>query len=190
MARSTARTWAMVTVAFAVAATLTACAPAEPVSTEPTDPPSASTSAPGEPAAPVTPEPAPVPVADEFSQIVDGVLYQGIEGAPVKIGTDVPGQPPADEELMVPGIGETMAKSHNKYLVYVSLSDDRSTYLWKTFGMSRHGSFRSLDSAGYNGSAKIPTEADALAAPKTASGRVLDRSEYFLGVASQLDAGK
>ncbi|WP_199424597.1 hypothetical protein [Actinotalea solisilvae] len=47
------------------------------------------------------PTPTQTLVANEFSQVVDGVLYQGTERAPVRIGTDIPGQPPAPPLIAV-----------------------------------------------------------------------------------------
>lgn len=147
--------------------------PAAPVAAEPaetTTAPVETTEAPVEPAA---------PEVDEFSQVVDGVVYQGTEKAPVRIGEDVPGQAPAAEAGLVREGSMQYTEDAGKYMVYVSPGSDG--YFWKVFGMSRHGSFRELDTQDYSWRT-FATRDEAVAAPKTVDGRELDRAEYLLAV--------
>lgn len=119
---STMKTTAFAALALAAGLALTACSStpdAEPTAS-PTTPVVQETQASVEPPAPA--ETAPVetpaaPVADEYSQVIDGVLYQGTEIAPVRIGTDVPGQPPAVEPQLTRANSETLAQEANKYLI-------------------------------------------------------------------------
>ncbi len=159
---------------------LTACSG----TTEPADTPTTGATAVVETTAPAeTPSPEPVetgPVADEYSQVIDGVLYQGTEIAPVRIGTDTPGQPPAleanfprDEQW------KDRATDADKYVVAVGQDLDGG-WLWKVHGMSRHGSFRELDDNGYKSGIYLPSREAAAAGPFTVDGRVLDRAEYVL----------
>lgn len=158
---------------------------------------SSGPSAAGTPAAQpdVAPEPteeaAPAPVADEHSQVVNGVLYQGTEIAPVRIGTDTPGQVPAAEAGFVAAEGwEGYAEQADKYVVslFPGYSDNAGGtegghvvgWTWKVFGLSRHGSFRELDSSGYERGVYLPSREAALAGPYSVDGRVLDRAEYIL----------
>lgn len=133
-------------------------------------------------AEPVATEPA-APVADAYSQVVNGVLYQGTESAPVKIGADAPGAAPAVESQMVVVDGKSenarqLATDADKYIVLVWNSPGEGGFVWKVRGMSQHGSFRDLaDSFG------LPPFASADAAVAggfTVDGRTLDRAEYLL----------
>ncbi|ACZ22776.1 hypothetical protein Sked_28740 [Sanguibacter keddieii DSM 10542] len=147
--------------------------PAAPVaaeSAEATPAPAETTEAPVEPAA---------PEVDEFSQVVDGVVYQGTEKAPVRIGEDTPGQAPAVEPEITVENWDTRTQEADKYLAYVAPID--GGYYYKIFGLSRHGSFRELDNKDY-GNRTLPTLEEVLAAPMLVDGRVLDRSEYVLWV--------
>lgn len=156
----------------ATAAEMTA--PAAPVAAEPaetTTPPVEPTETPAEPAA---------PEADAFSQVVDGVVYQGTEKAPVRIGEDTPGQAPAVEASITVENWDTASQDADKYLVYVSPRLDGGV-MYKVFGMSRHGSFRELDNKDYEWRT-YTTRDEALAAPKIVDGRELDRAEYSLFV--------
>ncbi|NYI59167.1 hypothetical protein [Cellulomonas soli] len=147
-----------------------------------------SRAAPAATTAPVADDtPAPdattAPVADAYSQVINGVLYQGTETAPVRIGTDTPGQAPAYEvEFLAAGReGSTArAEASGKYLVYVSTASSGG-YQWKVFGLSKYGSFRELSNFGY-GASTIPTREEAAAGPFTVDGRALDRAEYLLAV--------
>lgn len=146
--------------------------PAAPVaaeSAEATPAPAETTEAPVEPAA---------PEVDEFSQVVDGVVYQGTEKAPVRIGEDTPGQAPAAEAGLVREGSSEYAQAQNKYIAYVFESPGTGV-IYKIFGLSRHGSFRELDNKDYS-SRTFASLDDALAAPKVVDGRELDRAEYML----------
>ena len=114
--------------------------------------------------------------ADEHSQVVDGVLYQGTPIAPVRIGADAPGSPP-EAASRQPGRFEleAFAEAENKYLVYVFYSPSSQGGISKVFGMSRHGSFRQLSM-----SEPLDSLDAAIAYPPTVDGRVLDRAEYLV----------
>ncbi len=129
------------------------------------------------------------PVADQYSQIVGGVLYKGTAAAPVKIGTDTPGQPPA-AEASFPAHGgfaaikaAAIALNSAKYTVVIAKAyapDDTAAtkpigYRWMTFRINEYGNWKALDVSG-----AYPTQAAAAAAPHTLDGRVLDRSEYVI----------
>lgn len=156
------------------------CVPANDTRTEP----------PGSSASPlppqeVTPEPSPEPTTnvDEYSQEINGVLYQGTEKAPVRIGTDAPGEAPALQAEVTRETAEELAEGGDKYLVYVFPGLDDGGFLWKVFGMSRHGSFRPLSASLDAGAAgRFPTRDQALAGPFLIDGRGLDRAEYLLFV--------
>lgn len=183
------------------AVTLTACAATDPLPPSRSDAPAVT-----EPADDTTPSmtPTPTPVADEHSQVVDGVLFQGTERAPIRIGTDVPGQPPAlQAQVDPPGTNPadriigTLAEEQDKYLVYIAptWSDGvggtnggtQTGWMWKLFGLDRFGSFRELSHAGLAStrgetisSEPYLSEQAALDAPKMLDGRVLDRAEYVI----------
>lgn len=175
----------LVTATFAV--TLAACG--LPAEAEPATRPVSSAPA---PSPPPTADPEPVlPVADEFSQVIDGVLYQGTQKAPVRIGTDTPGQPPAAEAGYPSGqeSWDEYAQQADKYVVTMApgYSDNAGGtngghvvgWLWKVFGLSQHGSFRELDNSGYQAGTYLPTREAVLAGPYTVDGRVLERAEYI-----------
>lgn len=124
-----------------------------------------------------TVEPTPKVVADEFSQVVDGVLYQGTEIAPVRIGTDTPGEAPAVETQVTVENWDVLPVEANKYVVYVGKGTD-GTWFWKVFGMSRHGSFRDLSNS--LDMDRFPSRDAAAGGPFTVDGRVLDRAEFVL----------
>ena len=127
------------------------------------------------------PEPIPEVVADEFSQVMNGVLYQGTEVAPVRIGADLPGQPPAAEAGFVAAEGwEQYAQDSDKYVVSVFHAE--GGWIWKVFGLSRHGSFRELANSGYSSGTYLPSMEGAAAGPFAVDGRTLDRAEYILHV--------
>ncbi len=157
------------------AATPVAVATATPGATEP---------APAEPTSEATE--APAPEADEYSAVIDGVLYQGTASAPVRIGNDTPGKAPAADTGKVPRTElEDTAIAADKYVVYVGRGD--AGFIWKVFGMSRFGSFRELSHGGLSGgvgetavSKPYATVGAALDAPKVVNGRELDRAEYIL----------
>ena len=151
----------------AVSESPTATAPASSTSPEPAQ---EATQTPGEP----TPQ---EPIADEYSQVIDGILYQGTKLAPVRIGTDVPGSPP-EAASREPGRMEieAFAEAENKYLVYVFYSTfSQSGGYSKVFGTSPHGSFRQLSM-----SHALESLDEAIAYPPTVDDRVLDRAEYLL----------
>jgi len=89
--------------------TAQAPAPAETTPVTETVAPTATETPAPEVTDPVAVEPAPEVVADEFSQVVDGVVFQGTEIAPVRIGTDIPGQSPAVEAQLERGTSEALA---------------------------------------------------------------------------------
>ena len=186
---STTKTTIKVTAAvLALVATLTlaGCSNDEPTTTGQVSVPSASASA----SASVAPASTPVVVADEFSQVVDGVVIQGTAGAPVKIGADIPGQAPAAEATFpVHGGFEAIkpaaiALDAAKYTVIVSKDyapDDTMAqgpavgYQWRTFRINEYGNWKASDKSG-----TLPTKQAAIDAPKTLDGRTLDRSEYVI----------
>ncbi|WP_149202721.1 hypothetical protein [Actinotalea subterranea] len=179
------RTSTTVLAALVIAATLTGCSAVADDSAPPSE--TTTQQAPAVEASPAptpTPEPAPEPVADEFSQVVNGVLFQGTEKAPVRIGTDVPGQPPVVEaQLVIDAEGrslnaEPLATDNDKYILYVFSSEESGGWIWKVFGMSRHGSFRDLE----NNLGAPLASADAAIAGAAVDGRILDRAEYILMV--------
>ncbi len=157
--------------------------PAEPNETTvpvTTDTPEATTPV-TEPEATPTEAPEPEIVADEFSQVVNGVLYQGTEKAPVRIGTDTPGAAPAAEApFLAAGREGSMdrAEASGKYLVYVFQGE--GGWAWKVFGTDRFGSFREIADNGYSYRQYIPTRDEAIAGPFIVDGRALDRAEYIL----------
>lgn len=178
--------------ALAVAALLgvtAACGtPVEPAVPSPSR---ASTATPTQVPSP-TPTPTPTPVADEYSQVINGILYQGTQKAPVRIGTDTPGQPPAVEQAWVDewhanreGSNERL-EATGKYGVLVFEGDDG--WIWKVFGTDPWGDFSQLAYSGLSGPLTegqwepYPSLQAALDSPKTLDGRVLDRAEYVLAV--------
>lgn len=120
------------------------------------------------------------PTADAYSQVVDGVLYQGSERAPVRIGTDAPGQEPAAQAGLVREGSSEYTLAAGKYLVYVAGSDVEG-WRWKVFGATSTGTFGRL-SASDNQTGSIATRDAAVAGPFIVDGRTLDRSEYLLAV--------
>ncbi len=148
------------------------------------------------PAPTATTQPAPVEttpaepevVADEFSAVVDGVLYQGTEKAPVRIGSDTPGLAPAlDAEVpdqMTSGDGfvgtlESAIDVGGKYVVLVGPAlngqNEREGWYWGVWSRNAYGNVKAIETS--------PTfaTADAAAAdPFTLDGRVLDRAEYVV----------
>lgn len=168
-----------VALALATGAALTGCAAAG-ANSSPTPTTAPSAAAPSPEQEPPTPEETTPsePEVPEYSQVVDGVVYEGTEIAPVRIGDDTPGMPPAAEASLVRSNSEELAVASNKYLVYVFASaENQGRGIWKVFGVSRFGSFRQLYMAPLTASVE-----EALAAPKELDGRVLDRSEYLLFV--------
>lgn len=167
--------------AMATGALLAGCAVGTPQSApaaSPTD--SATTQAASVASTDPTAEPTPEVVADEWSQVVDGVLYQGTEIGPVRIGTDTPGQPPAMEPQLPRGAeAEPFTIAANKYLAYVFFSPMSGEAYWKIFGMSRFGTYRQLVM-----SDPLPSLDAALAAPYVVDGRTLDRAEYMVYIES------
>lgn len=142
-----------------------------------------------EPVETETPEPTatarPAPEVPEFSQMVGGVLYEGTERFPVRIGEDVIGAPPAleAEQLNVAGIFPKL-RQENKYLVSVMMSaDKKGKFFWSIEAPSSTKlarSFEELGEGGYYTSAE--DAANAAKGFKVEGGRVLDRSEYVFVV--------
>ena len=187
--KTTKKTLAALTIAAALAVTLAGCSSDTPQTATVTPAPSVVAASP----APVETEPAPEatqeavlapdePVADEYSQIVNGQLFQGTESAPVRIGTDVPGAAPAAEAGFVrDDTWKSYAESNDKYVVSVMQGTDGG-WFWKVFGLSQHGSFRELDNSGYQSGNYFPDRETAATGPFTVDGRALDRSEFILVV--------
>ena len=138
-----------------------------------------------------TQEPTPTVVADEFSQVVDGVVFQGTAGAPVKIGDDAVGVAPAAEAAFPVNGGHDAIKAAAialdavKYTVIVApdyAPDDTMAqgpvvgYLWLAFRVNEYGNWKA--DGGVSGT--LPTKQAAIDAPKTLDGRTLDRSEYVI----------
>lgn len=159
----------------------------EPVATTPV-----ATQAP-EPAE--TTEPAPVEttpaepevVADEYSIVIDGVLYQGTEKAPVLIGEDTPGLAPAidaqvpDTTTVAGGWAEQGAQvvEAGKYLVRVTVHMNQANvldgYNWAVIAENDYGNIKVLESG-----PAVATIDEAAAGPFTLDGRTLDRAEYVV----------
>jgi len=128
-------------------------------------------------------------VADEFSQVVDGVLYQGSEDAPVLIGDDTPGLAPAiDAEIpdvtnIASGYAEQGARvlDSGKYLIRVTYhanaSGERDGYYWGVVKVNDYGNARVVESG-----PTVATIDEAAAGPFTLDGRTLDRAEYVVVV--------
>ncbi|WP_448060432.1 hypothetical protein [Cellulomonas hominis] len=148
--------------------------------------PQASTPAPS-----VAPEPT-GPVADEFSQVVGGVLFQGTERAPVKIGDDTPGRPPAIDatvpDQMVSGdafvqtLGQIIDSGKYAVLIGPSLNSQNEPegFNWTTWRRNEYGNIKAIDNLGGTTGDAFPTIDAAMAGPFTADGRVLDRAEYVI----------
>lgn len=172
------------TVPLAVLLALTGCTSSQPDTAAPSVAASdaatlAATDDGAEPAAVETEEPvATEPTADEFSQVVGGVLYQGTESAPVRIGTDTPGQEPAAQAGLERGTSSQWAQDNDKYLVYVFPTG--GGWAWKVHGLSKYGSFRELSNNGYDSGNLFPDRASAITGPFTVDGRNLDRAEFIL----------
>lgn len=120
------------------------------------------------------------PVADDYSQVVNGVLYQGTATAPVRIGTDTPGQPPAAEATFTREGWKDWVKANNKYAVSVAEGD--GGWLWKAFAVSQYGSVREISNSGYQSGTYLPSREAAAAGPFVVDGRTLDRAEFVLVV--------
>ena len=169
-------------------ALLTGCAssaPATPAAVTATTTAAPATAAASSTSAPTATTTPAAPVADKFSQVVNGHLYQGTQAAPVKIGTDTPGAPPAAQASLPATLpaATALAKSSGKYLVLVTLRyapDDMMAqrppvgYYWAIYGVNEYGTWRALVKG------DVATKAEGLAAPKVLDGRELDRSEYIL----------
>lgn len=133
----------------------------------------------------------PEPVADAYSQVIGGVLYAGTEDAPVKIGSDVPGQAPAAEATFPGSVGDfeafkaaAIAIDGSKYTVLIApvlppggIAGESEVlgYQWGVFRVNEYGNWKSASKSG-----TFATKQEAVDAPKTIDGRVLDRSEYVL----------
>lgn len=187
-----ARTLPALTLLAALTLTLTGCAAQDaPVDTNATvapvvvatETPAATETAEATVEAVETEAPAPEPeiVADEFSQVINGVLYVGTEKAPVRIGTDTPGQAPALEaNFPRDDAWKQRATDADKYVITVGQGS--GGWLWKAFGLSAHGSFRELANSGYQAGTYLPSREVAAAGPFVIDGRTLDRAEYVLVV--------
>jgi len=157
--------------------------------------PTAAASATSAPA--VTEQPAPeteAPKDPSREVTIDGVTYTGTEEAPLKIGDDTPGQPPAleagvpQENLMANG--EKIADQ--KYVVAITGVHEGNTdkiigWKWLLYYFNDHGSYKPVEAVGAKApqlgfTDPFPTRDAAIDAPKTLNGRTLDRSEYVLVV--------
>jgi len=137
--------------------------------------------------APVEETPAqPEIVADEFSQVVDGVLYQGTEKAPVRIGDDTPGSAPAidaqipDVTNLASGWADQMTQvvASDKFVVrltYHGTGGTRDGYNWAVIAENAYGNVKVLESGPV-----VQSIDEAAAGPFTLDGRTLDRAEYVL----------
>ncbi|WP_448058385.1 hypothetical protein [Cellulomonas hominis] len=138
--------------------------------------------------APVETTPAePEPVADEFSQVVDGVLYQGTEKAPVRIGTDAPGVAPAlDAEIpVVTSAGNgwadqaTRVLDAGRYVVCLTLhmntANEVDGYQWEVIQYNDYGNAKVLEQGPV-----VSSIDEASVGPFTLDGRTLDRAESML----------
>jgi hypothetical protein len=157
---------------------------------EPAETAPVSTASPA-PAETTAPEPAetaaPEPVADEFSAVVDGVLYQGSEKAPVRIGEDTPGQAPALDAQVADAIsaqgewetGLNLVVSSGKYVVSIgphyNSANTFEGYTWYVIATNPYGNVKVLEQGAVFGSAD-----EAAAQVFTLDGRALDRAEYVV----------
>jgi hypothetical protein len=168
--------------------TLTACSISTSTAPTTTDVATVGTSDVATAAVETTPAPVettPAPVADANSAVVNGVLYQGTEKAPVKIGTDVPGLAPAAQASVPTKLPDAsaLAKASGKYLVLVTpryaTSDQMGTgapvgfYVY-IYGVNEYGTWRALVTV------PVATKSEGLATPVVLDGRTLDRAEYIL----------
>lgn len=174
-------------IAITAAIALAACgSPAEaPVIPEPSPVETVvETPAPVAPETPVVEEPIveEEPEAPEFSQIVDGVLYEGTKKLPVRIGEDPPGAPPAFEATQptVKGVSRILVKEE-KYLAGVMIGGDHDGYYWIIQAPS--STILANSSTLYGAKGYFPTREAALKAMqehKINGERSLDRAEYLL----------
>jgi len=182
---------ATIAIALVGAAALAGCSNGATVP-EPTDTATSAMQVPDDPttapvaggpttAPPTNPTTPPPPPADENSQVIDGVLYQGTPIAPVRIGDDTPGEAPQAEQGFTSTKWQEYAQNANKYVVSVFQTRDGG-WIWKVFGLSRHGSFRELGNSGYQAGHFLSSREEAAAGPFIVDGRELDRAEYILHV--------
>ncbi|WP_448058736.1 hypothetical protein [Cellulomonas hominis] len=182
---TTTRTTIALAAVAVLASVLTGCSASSTPTPDPTsESPTVSASASSAPAE-TAPAPAPGPTADAYSQVISGTLYQGTEKAPVRIGTDIPGQPPAAEAGFPSGNEgwKDYAQEANKYVITFAPSysgGQLAGWLWKAFGVSQYESFREVGNSGYQQGVYLPDRAAAFAGPFIVDGRTLDRSEYIL----------
>lgn len=203
-ATRTARLTAALALAGALALTGCATTTPTPVDADGTSAPAAS--APAEVAETEAPAPvesgAPVaPVADQYSQVVDGVLYQGTADAPVKVGTDALGQAPAAEATAPTEFSESgmqgawaAAQAADKYLVGIhqvwsdnaggTMGGTLIGYSWALMGYNSHGTWKALATGGnpVRGQQPFASVDAAVADSKVLDGRELDRAEYILRI--------
>lgn len=146
----------------------------------------------------VTEEPTPEEPKDPSLEVtIDGVTYTGTEEAPLKIGDDTPGQPPAAEEGF-PGdptdnaffeAGRELGEAKYIVLVKPTYADDDPLaegdpvgWGYVIYGVAPGStSWRGLDGEGTKsfGRNLFPTKEAAEAGPFLLHGRELDRSEYI-----------
>lgn len=160
---------------------------AEPTPSATATPSPESTAEPEEAPEPEPVEESPGPqepevVADEYSQVIDGVLYQGTEKAPVRIGDDTPGQPPAIDGQVTVENWDTLPVEANKYLLHVGYSPGHNGYFWKVWAVSRFGTYREVANNGYDRGHFFGSVDDALASAIVVDDRELDRAEYAVFV--------
>lgn len=153
-----------------------------------------------------TPAPAQTPVAeptettpaapevDEFSQVIDGKVYQGTENAPVRIGDDTPGKAPKAEKKFPTKGGfkkikpAAIALDPQKYTVVVSpvpknigaANSPIAGYHWMVFRVNQWGGWKAGEDSTLLGIDLYPTAKAAANAEHTLDGRVLDRAEYVI----------
>lgn len=181
--------------ALASSLALTGCTGAQSATPAPSGTSSsiATTAAPVSSDAPAPVETTAAPVADANSQVVNGTLYAGTEMAPVKIGSDTPGQAPAAQASFPATSGfdamkaASIALDATKYTVRVSpkyAPDDNTAqkppigYMWQVFRVNEYGNWKAV--VRHEDTETFPAKQAALDAPKSLEGRTLDRAEYVL----------
>lgn len=130
------------------------------------------------------------PEVSEYSQVIDDVLYEATEKAPVRIGDDTPGEPPTfDGPVVNPETFIKNAEPGSKYIVMIGISIDsnsRGKYYWSVNGESRLGNRKGLSASdrhhGFSEKGYFNTPSEAIEDPFIVDGRELNRAEYHLYV--------
>jgi len=130
-------------------------------------------------------EPEPEIVADEYSQVIDGKLYQGSKELPVLIGEDTPGKPPAfeAEKPTIQGISPQLKGKNKKYLIGI-MEAGSDGYYWAIEAPNSSKLANSIklwgDTKGYFPTVKAARK--SVENYKIDGQRKLNRAEYILVV--------